>query len=83
MAVLADVEAEPVPTTVEKLVIFNSLLFHGQISPVKLHLILVPLQTVQVLGLVRVSEHGANTLYLNFSNPDQITLTGQKREMVY
>jgi len=69
-AVLADMEAEPVPTTVKSTVIFNLLLFHGQISPVELHLILVPLQTVQILGLVRVSEH------FTFSDLDQITLKG-------
>jgi hypothetical protein len=52
-------------------------LSHGQISPVELHLILVPLETVQVLGLVRVSEH------FTFSNFGQITLKKQKREMVF
>jgi hypothetical protein len=69
-ALLADVESEPVPTTVKSTVIFNILLFHRQIPPVELHLILVPLEAVQILGLVRVSEH------FTLSDLDQITLKG-------
>ncbi len=72
-AVLAGVEAEPLLTTVKNTVIFTILLIHGQISPVELHLILVPLETVQVLGLVRISEH------FTLSTLDQITLKGRVR----